>query len=376
MTARENKEALRGGISTPELKMPLWRRFFKTGRHIFKSSAKADFHFQILTDGVGCSILFKRKGAAVSVRTANKMRFAYRKVVTSESLADLTPDEMAVLLEKITVPGEEPNLLAADPGKRSLSKTVGVPTGGRGWNFTLDHTYSAMNRRKDLHTVKNRHRLERQKQHCIIENQTVKQWETAFAESVPKGATTTSFTAFKWYIREVNSLSQRCAPFYLQTNLRNAKFGAYVRQQIAEDRLVKSFRKTFPSDPEKTLLVFGNWNEGHAMKFHAPTKGMGLRRIFVRAGYNVKTVDEFRTSCRCSVCEGPCETFRYTPNPRPHQREARPTTKRHGLLKCLGDCHGRLWNRDINGASNIFTVAYHLLNGWDRPAYLSRGAQN
>jgi hypothetical protein len=41
------------------------------------------------------------------------------------------------------------------------------------------------------------------------------------------------------------------------------------------------------------------------------------RKLLRKYGYNVYLVNEFRTSCRCSHCEGECKTFRKCVNPRP-----------------------------------------------------------
>ena len=52
------------------------------------------------------------------------------------------------------------------------------------------------------------------------------------------------------------------------------------------------------------VLAWGDWSRGSQMKFLEPTKGVGMRRLFQRAGYEVLLVDEFRTSCTCFGCEG------------------------------------------------------------------------
>ena len=35
-----------------------------------------------------------------------------------------------------------------------------------------------------------------------------------------------------------------------------------------------------------------------------------------------------------------------------------------------------LWNRDVNGAKNIYKIAYNHINGLDRPLYLCRCKQS
>jgi len=103
-------------------------------------------------------------------------------------------------------------------------------------------------------------------------------------------------------------------------------------------------------------------------KHHGPVKGKGFRKLFRKAGFTVFLVDEYRTSCRCSVCGGETKRFRICENPRPFRSGS---IVRHGLVKC-NTCN-RLWNRDTNAASNIWKAATSALRGEGRPEYLRRG---
>lgn len=42
----------------------------------------------------------------------------------------------------------------------------------------------------------------------------------------------------------------------------------------------------------------------------------------------------------------------------------------HGLLRCKSGCG--LWNRDRNGSSNIYKIAYQAIHNLERPSYLCR----
>ena len=42
----------------------------------------------------------------------------------------------------------------------------------------------------------------------------------------------------------------------------------------------------------------------------------------------------------------------------------------HGLIRCKNGCG--YWNRDTNGATNIYRIAYNAINNKARPSYLSR----
>ena len=82
-------------------------------------------------------------------------------------------------------------------------------------------------------------------------------------------------------------------------------------------------------------------------------------------------IDEFRTSCRCSACEGgECCVFRECMNPRPWKHNS---IFRHGLVKCK-TCSG-LWNRDTNASTNIMKITEGTINGSGRPDYLKRSVR-
>ncbi|KAH9257012.1 hypothetical protein BASA81_004833 [Batrachochytrium salamandrivorans] len=84
------------------------------------------------------------------------------------------------------------------------------------------------------------------------------------------------------------------------------------------------------------VLGWGDWGRGSQMKFLEPTKGVGMRKLFSRAGYEVVLVDEFRTSCTCFGCEGgACEKFRSVMNPRRWMRETYGPAKRAAQLPKL-----------------------------------------
>jgi len=133
---------------------------------------------------------------------------------------------------------------------------------------------------------------------------------------------------------------------------RKLKLGSFIRRQITESRMLRRFEKIFGSGKE-TIITIGDFEQRQHRRF----KGKGFRSLFRRAGYKVYMVDEFRTSCRCNQCENP-----------KFWREG--IMKRHGLLRCKNGCG--LWNRDTNGAINIWKIAVRAIGGKERPEYLKR----
>jgi len=106
------------------------------------------------------------------------------------------------------------------------------------------------------------------------------------------------------------------------------------------------------------------------MKYKEPIKGKGMRMLFRQNNYKTYLVDEFRTSCMCSICKketGRCEKFQIRENPKPYKR---CNILVHGLISCK-NC-SNVWNRDVNGATNIYRIANNAINGIERPKYLCR----
>ncbi len=93
-----------------------------------------------------------------------------------------------------------------------------------------------------------------------------------------------------------------------------------------------------------------------------------MRSLLRKNNYKVYLVDEFKSSCKCSKCDGGvCEKFMVRKNPRPNKDDMRLV---HGLLRCKSGCGS--WNRDRNGSSNIYKIAYQAIHKLERPSYLCR----
>ena len=70
----------------------------------------------------------------------------------------------------------------------------------------------------------------------------------------------------------------------------------------------------------------------------------------------------------CSSCkEGKCEKFKIRENPKPYKSG---NILVHGLISCK-NCFN-VWNRDVNGATNIYRITKNAINGLERPKYLCR----
>ena len=187
---------------------------------------------------------------------------------------------------------------------------------------------------------------------------------------------TLSLERFISYLEKKYEVYGLLADFYRQACFQKTKWHIHINTQRSESLMLNRFEEKF-GPPDKVVIGFGDWDQGsRQMKFHEPTKGKGMRKLFRKAGYQVYLVDEYHTSCQCYNCaraEGRCEPFREVVNPRPWRREERPLVTCHGLVKCK-TCR-RLWNRDVNSSLNILRIMKYRARDEDRPLYLRRRDQ-
>jgi hypothetical protein len=205
--------------------------------------------------------------------------------------------------------------------------------------------------------------------HLLNPFQSISQIESSLSQVRSVGSTVEEFIT---YLQAKIPISQRVRTFYegLEGLHRKFRWKTYINTQRCNDKMLNNFAKTYGS-PKDTIVCFGDCDQQN-MRYLEPVKGKGLRRLFKHRGYKVLLVNEFRTSCRCSCCGSEMD--------KPLSREShRPRTKGqilpvHGLLRCktCNPSKGRLWNRDLNAAINIYNVAIWEFGGYGRPPHLSR----
>lgn len=325
----------------------LWRFFFRLDKKCFhvEDAYKYRFHYMIETDGVSCSIILLREDLV-----GKRLRAQPSTPRDEKYIDDLSVEERTGLLDK--------KVVAIDPNMSDLIYCID----------DVDKTfrYTQNQRRKETKAKKYRDILQQSKKSTRVSGKTVAQWEAELSHVNKK---TLRFDDFKKYIEAKNRISQTLSSFYEERIHRKLKLSGFINRRRSEQRMLTRFQKMFGS-PDEVVIGFGDFEQAKHRKYHEPVKGRGFRTLFRKAGYPVYLVDEFRTSCRCSACEGETSTFRECVNPRPWRRAAQPVVLRHGLVKCK-TC-ARLWNRDTNASRNIRKIMTNELSGLSRPEYLSR----
>ena len=322
----------------------IWEFFFRTERQCFKKP-KYTFHHMIETDGVSCSILMLRNDL-IGKRIPN-----IKVGSNTEQYIDELTDYTNIKNKKI---------VCIDPGKSDILYCVDDDN-----KKANEFRYTQDSRRKEC-KIKKYAKLILEFKKEKIDGKTVIEYETELSKLNRK---TLIIKDFKEYIKKKSEINNKLYKFYEKYIFRKFKLNGYMNRKKNEQKLVNNFRRIF-GKPEETIVIFGDFEQKQHMKYKEPIKGKGMRMLFRQNNYKTYLVDEFRTSCMCSICKneiGRCEKFQIRKNPKPYKS---CNILVHGALRCK-NCEA-VWNRDVNGATNICRIAKNAINGLERPKYLCR----
>ena len=318
----------------------IWGFFFNTERQCFQKP-NYTFHHMIETDGVSATILFIRN-EFIGKHVPNQ---TYKE---KESYIDEVTDYSVLQTKKI---------VAVDMGKSDLIYCVdGTEKDANKFRYSQDQ------RRKETKSKKFSKLILELKQEKINGKKIIEH-ETELSNYNRKSL---NIDVFKAYIQKKNELNHVLMSFYEKYLFRKLKLNGYLNTKKSEQRMIQNFQKKFGT-PE--IIAFGDWEQRQQMKYKEPTKGKGMRGLFRKCGYKTYLVDEFRSSCKCSQCNGgECKNFLMVDNPKPYRNNQQMCW---GLLKCK-TC-STFWNRDCNGAKNIYKITENAIKQFARPDYLRRG---
>ena len=333
---------LEGNLKKYENK--IWEFFFRTERQCFKKP-KYTFHHMIETDGVSCSILMLRNNL-IGKRLPN-----IKIGSNTEQYIDELTDYTNIKNKKIVCidPGTSDILYCVDNDNKDANE----------FRYTQD------SRRKEC-KIKKYAKIILEFKKEKIDGKTIIEYETELSKLNRK---TLMIKDFKEYIKKKSEINNKLYKFYEKYIFRKLKLNGYINRKKNEQKLINNFKKIF-GKPEETIVIFGDWEQKQHMKYKEPIKGKGMRILFRQNNYKTFLVDEFRTSCMCSICKtelGRCEKFQIRKNPKPYKSN---NILVHGAIRCK-NCKA-VWNRDVNGATNICRIAKNAINGIERPKYLCR----
>jgi len=248
----------------------VWNNFINLNHIIFKN-AHYQFHNQIQTDGVSCSLLFIRKDLkdkkwGTRVPTITEQDFY--------NIEDLSKEQLDGLNDR--------NVVGCDPGKKSL--VYMMDENGKKLQYTAQQrkieSYGKRNQRILLQ-MKNKHKISEKETRLSLEN----------SKSI-------DVAKFKRYLTEKTKLNKEVGEFYKREVWRKMKFRQYSYGKKSIDTFLNKIQETFGSN---ILIGYGNWSRYTQMKHFMPTMNKGLRKQ-IHKRFDTITINEFNTSKLCCDC--------------------------------------------------------------------------
>lgn len=306
------------------------------------------FHYQIQTDGISCSLLFIRKNLkdkkwGSRVPTLQEQDFHNIEDLSIEQLKEVAPR----------------NIVGCDPGKRSLV-------------YMMDDKgnklqYTAPQRKRESKAKTNqRILLEEKKRNKITEKETHLSFQNSKSVDYEK---------FKEYLVEKAKLNKETLDFYQRDVWRKMKFRQYSYGKKSMDKFLNKIKETFG---ENILIGYGNWSRNTQMKHFMPTMNKGLRKQ-IHKKYDTITINECNTSKKCCECNNDLSYYRHSDG-----------NKQFRLLVCLSCNRGNDYSpmanevcsgcvrpqvkqivfrtRDANSAINIMNLTKCWIEKQERPA--------
>jgi hypothetical protein len=316
----------------------VWNNLLNLQHKTFKSK-HYQFHYQIQTDGISCSLLFIRKDLkdkkwGSRIPTLQEQEFHNIEDLSTEQLKEVAPR----------------NIVGCDPGKRSLV-------------YMMDDKgnklqYTAPQRKRESKTKTNqRILLVEKKRNNIIEKETHLFFQNSKSVDYDK---------FKEYLVEKDKLNKETLDFYQREVWRKMKFRQYSYGKKSIDTFLNKIKETFG---DNILIGYGNWSRSTQMKHFMPTMNKGLRKQ-IHKKYDTITINECNTSKKCCECNNDLSYYKHSDG-----------SKQFRLLVCLScnrgnDCSGCVRpqvkqtvfrTRDANSAINIMNLTKCWIEKQERP---------
>ena len=325
--------------SVKENQHDVWNNLLNLQHKTFKSK-HYQFHYQIQTDGISCSLLFIRKDLKYKkwgsrVPTLQEQEFYNIEDLSTEQLKEVAPR----------------NIVGCDPGKRSLV-------------YMMDDKgnklqYTAPQRKRESKAKTNqRILLVEKKRNNIIEKET---------HLSCKNSKSVDYENFKKYLVEKDKFNKETLDFYQREVWRKMKFRQYSYGKKSIDTFINKIKETFG---DNILIGYGNWSRSTQMKHFMPTMNKGLRKQ-IHKKYDTITINECNTSKKCCECNNDLSYYRHSDG-----------SKQFRLLVCLSCNRGNdrsgcvrhqvkqtvFRTRDANSAINIMNLTKCWIEKQERPA--------
>ena len=308
----------------------IWNSLLNLQHKTFKNKFY-QFHYQIQTDGISCSLLFickdlKDKKWGSRVPTLVEQDFHNIEDLSLEQLKEVAPR----------------NIVGCDPGKRSL--VYMMDSNGKKLQYT-----APQRKRESKAKTNQRILLVEKKRNNIIEKETHLSFQNSKSVDYEK---------FKKYLVEKDKLNKETTEFYKRDVWRKMKFRQYSYGKKSMDKFLNKIKETFG---ENILIGYGNWSRSTQMKHFMPTLNKGLRKQ-IHKKYDTITINECNTSKKCCECNNDLSYYKHSNG-----------NKQFRLLVCSGCVRPQVKQivfrtRDANSAINIMNITKCWIDRQERPA--------
>jgi hypothetical protein len=248
----------------------VWNNLLNLKHKTFKSKFY-QFHYQLQTDGISCSLLFIRKDL-------KDKKWGSRAPTLQEqefnNIEDLSIEQLDTLTNR--------NIVGCDPGKHSL--VYMMDSNGKKLQYT------ASQRKIESYGKRNeRILLQEKKRNNITEKET---------HLSSKNSKSVDYEKFKVFLVEKDKLNKETTEFYKRDVWRKMKFRQYSYGKKSIDTFLNKIKETFG---DNVLIGYGNWSRSTQMKHIMPTMNKGLRKL-IHKKYDTITINEYYTSQKCCEC--------------------------------------------------------------------------
>jgi hypothetical protein len=365
------------GIIPPKLcndigkRNKLWELLFKMNRRVFKHS-NAQFNYMIMTDGISCCLVFKRE----------KVKKYCLKYIEKT---------------RITKKMKEKNIVTIDPGYSDIiycmseKKAEAYKTHKKGNHFR----YTQDQRRVESGLKKYRKRRLNLAKSVIEDGKTVSDLTNELKEYNSKVCT---YEKIKEWITIKNIINKKLYPHYNNPIYRKMSFHTYTNTQRSEQKMIKNFKKKFGSESE-VLVILGDFDKKENMRGKEPVINRKIKKLFVKAKFEIYKINEFRTSKLCNRCVKrkyySCESDQNKgsgnngtttqneksigemENVKRYKKRKKSDERAHlisvwGLVGCINPECKLIANRDVNACENMMTIVKYIMSNGKRPPELER----
>ena len=273
----------------------IWNQFFNMKHKIFQDHSIFEFDYMIRTDGVGCSLYFRKKGLdkgyKADIPDEEEYEFPY--------IGSLTPKQI-MSYDKV---------LTDDPGKWNLNYIAAEEDSEDGDIESYSERQAEGEvKLKVLKQTARQRRAETKSTKCqkILEKEKPKEVVAAELELSKCCSKTIKYSTFCEYLKVRAKHEKVLTSFYQQEVWRKWRFRKFSNKQRSEDNFLNKIEDTFGSN---LLIVLGNWSQSNVLKNGAPTLGVGNKKLLAKKFATV-LIHEHRTSKLCCGCHEEVEDVR------------------------------------------------------------------